>query len=73
MGQKMNAENRSIIPGYPGLADFTGASIPLLRKLVNRADDPLPCVRMSERKVVFVAEDVLAWFKDEAKRQAGEL
>jgi len=69
----MNVDGRQLIPGYPGLADFTGASIPLLRKLVNRPEDPLPCVRMSERKVVFVAEDVLAWFRDEAKRQAGEL
>lgn len=43
-----------IIPGYPELAAFTGACIPNLRKLINRKKEPLPSVRLSPRKIVFV-------------------
>ena len=61
----------SIIPSYKGLSEFTGICIPNLRKLVNRRTDPLPSIRVSERKLCFVSEDVLQWFHDEAERQTG--
>lgn len=64
-------KGRSILPSYKELSEFTGVCIPNLRKLVNRRDDPLPSIRVSERKLCFVAEDVLQWFHDEAERQAG--
>ncbi len=66
-----NREEHEIIPGYPELAVFTGACIPNLRKLVNRRYDPLPSVRLSPRKIVFVKEDVLRWFSEESLRQSG--
>ena len=61
---------REILPGYPALSEFTSVCIPNLRKLVNRRDNPLPSIRVSERKLCFVSEDVLQWFHDEAERQA---
>lgn len=60
-----------IIGTYEELANFTDTCIPTLRKLVNRSRDPLPCVRVSPRKIVFVREQVVDWFKAEAERQAG--
>ena len=60
-----------IIGTYEELADFTDTCIPTLRKLVNRGQNPLPCVRVSPRKIVFVREQVVDWFKAEAARQAG--
>lgn len=62
---------RSILPSYKDLSEFTGVCVPNLRKLVNRRTDPLPSIRVSERKLCFVAEDVLQWFHEEAERQAG--
>ncbi len=59
-----------IIGSYPELAEFTGTCVPTLRTLVNRKRDPLPCVRVSPRKIVFVREQVLDWFREEAQRQA---
>ncbi len=67
----MEEGRRSIISSYLELAKFTGVCVPNLRRLVNRHDDPLPSIRVSPRKVVFVAEDVLAWFSAEAERQEG--
>lgn len=66
------SRGREILPSYKELSEFTGICVPNLRKLVNRRDDPLPSIRVSERKLCFVAEDVLQWFHDEAERQAGE-
>ena len=63
--------SREIMSGYPELAEFTDTCIPNLRKLVNRKYDPLPSVRLSPRKIVFVREDVIEWLKEEAERQAG--
>lgn len=62
-------ERQEILSGYPELSRYTNTCIPTLRKLVNRRYDPLPSVRVSPRKIVFVTEDVLAWFSAEAERQ----
>ena len=67
----MEEGKRAILSSFPELARFTGICVPNLRRLVNRHDDPLPSIRVSPRKVVFVAEDVLAWFSAEAERQEG--
>lgn len=64
---------RTYIPTYSELAKTTGVCIPTLRKLVNRKEDPLPAVRVSPRKLVFLSDQVQAWFEAEAKRQAGEV
>lgn len=61
---------RVIIGSYEELAEFTDTCIPTLRKLVNRRQNPLPCVRVSPRKIVFVREQVIDWFKAEASRQS---
>ena len=68
--EKIKTE-REIIPGYPELAMFTGACVPNLRKLVNRKYDPLPSIKLSPRKIVFIREDVIRWMKEESARQAG--
>ena len=62
---------KQILSSYSELADLTGVCIPNLRKLVNRRTNPLPSVRVSERKLCFVVADVLRWFSDESSRQAG--
>lgn len=64
-------DDKKILSSYEELSAFTGVCVPNLRKLVNRRSDPLPSVRVSQRKVCFVAADVLQWFSDEAIRQNG--
>ena len=64
-------ESKQILSSYAELSELTGICIPNLRPLVNRRSDPLPSVRVSDRKLCFVVEDVLRWFHDEAERQAG--
>ena len=63
-------KNRDIIPNRKALAEYTGICVPTLDKLIRRRNNPLPSVRVSPRKVVFVAEDVLTWFREEAARQS---
>ena len=62
-------KQRKILSSYAELKDLTGVCIPNLRRLVNRRQDPLPSIRVSERKVCFVVDDVLGWFSAEAVRQ----
>ena len=56
---------------FKDLSRATGICVPTLRKLVNRSFDPLPAIKVSPRKYVFVPDQVNEWFKAEAERQAG--
>ena len=59
---------KQILSSYAELSALTGVCVPILRKLVNRRTDPLPAVRVSDRKLCFV---VLRWFSEESSRQTG--
>lgn len=62
-----------IFGNYEGLAEFMDTCIPTLRELVNRPENPLPSVRVSPRKLIFVKEQVEEWLAEEARRQAGKV
>ncbi len=59
------------LSSFKQLAEYTGICVPTLEKLVHRSVYPLPSVKVSPRKYVFLPEQVNAWFEAEAARQAG--
>lgn len=48
---------------------IVGADVDFWRAQMKRKDDPLPHVRISERKTFHIAEEVIEWFKRRRARE----